>query len=220
MDCVRCGAPLSAPGLIYRKLPDGRWSIVRGIDLSSLAPKPDRQPRKWLTRQGALAIAAAVVLMLGLLWMALKMGQTAREKEAQEVAQYLLHPVGKIVPRFQLQYARAADGSLQVTGQCNLPTGTLLDVRVLAGEVLVAVDYPVKVSAGSFETRSLLNRGRPFVAGLYRTQIKADFGPRWQPAAVLLVVGGLGERLDGPLIGRRGSSLERGLTYSEDFSLD
>jgi hypothetical protein len=95
-----------------------------------------------------------------------------------------------------------------------------LDVRVLAGDVLFAVDYPVTVSAGSFTTRSLLGRGKPFEAGTYRAQIKAAFGERWQPASVLLVVGGLGERLGGPLVERRETPSEAGLTYTEDFTLD
>jgi hypothetical protein len=218
--CLRCGAPMNGPGLIHRKLPDGRWSIVRDIDLSSLAPKPVRPPRKWFTQQGVLIIAIASVLMGLLLWFAWKKRDAGREAETHEVAQYLRHPVGRIVPWFQLRGLKSAEGSLRLVGQCNLPTGTQLDARILSGGVLVAVDYPVTVSAGSFTTRALLARGRPFEAGTYRAQIKADFGERWQPASVLLVVGNLGERLEGPLVERRESSSEAGLIYTEDFTLN
>jgi hypothetical protein len=211
---------MNAPGLIYRKLPDGRWSIVKDIDLSSLAPKPVRAPRQWFTRQGLLVIAAVAVVMVLLLGFVWKHGDAAREAEIQEIAQYLRQPVGRIVPWFQLQATKSPEGSLRLTGQCNLPTGSQLDVRILSADVLLAVDYPVTVSAGSFTTGALLERGKPFVAGTYRVQIRADFGPRWQPASVLLVVGNLGERLGGPLVHRREGSAEAGLTYAEDFTLD
>lgn len=219
-ECLRCGAPLKAPGLIYRRLPDGRWSVVQDIDLSSLAPQPVRPPRRWFTRQGVLVIAGVSGLMGLLLGLAWKERDAARDAESQQVTQYLRHPTGKIVPWFQLRVSKSAEASLQVAGQCNLPTGTQLDVRILAGDVLVAVDYPVTVHAGNFTTRDLLKRGRPFEAGTYRAQIKGDFGERWQPASVLLVVGNLGQRLEGPLVQRRESSSEARLVYTEEFILD
>lgn len=68
-------------------------------------------------------------------------------------------------------------------------------MQVYAGDLLVAVDYPVTISAGAFQTRPLLERGKPFTAASYRVLIRSTFEKRWQPPAVLLVVGGLGERL-------------------------
>jgi hypothetical protein len=211
---------MSATGLIYRKLADGQWSIVKDIDLSSLAPKPALRPRKWFTRQGLLVIAVVSVLMGMLLAFAWKKLDEAREAAGEEVSEYLRHPVGQIVPWFQLRITKNAEGNLQVTGQSNLPTGTQLDVRIFSGDVLVAVDYPVTVSAGSFATRTLLERGRPFNAGIHRAQITANFGLRWQPDSVLLVVGNLGERLRGPLVQRHDTPPEAELTYTEDFTLD
>ena len=220
MKCRRCDAPMNQAGLIYRKLADGRWSIVKDIDLSSLAPRPIPPPQKTFTRRGVLVIATVTALMGLLLLIAWKVRNQGRDTETQEVAQYLRLPVGQIVPEIQLRRARSAEGSLRVEGQSNLPTGTQLEVRIFSGDVLVAVDYPVTISAGSFATRDLLQRGRPFNAGNYRAQIKADFGERWQPASVLLVVGNLGERLQGPLIQRHEGSSEAGLIYTEDFTLD
>ena len=221
-QCVRCGAPLKAPGQIYRKLPDGRWSIVEGFDLSSLVPRPAPPQRKLLTRPRLLAIAGVFLWTVLVFWITWREQNVGRDAEVQEIAQYLRQPVGRIVPRFQLRATKGAEGTLRVEGQCNLPTGTVLDVRVfaLSGNLLLAVDYPVAVSAGNFTTRALLDRGRPFLAGTYRVQVKADFGERWQPASVLLVVGKLGERLVGPLVERREGSAEAGLTYAENFTLE
>lgn len=222
VECVRCGAPMKAPGMIYRKLPDGRWSAVEGIDLASLAPRPAPPPRIWLTRQRLLAIAGVSLFMAVMLWITLWVRNTAREAETQEITQYFRYPVGRILPWFQLRATKSTEGSLRVEGQCNLPAGTVLDIRVFSqsGDVLLALDYPVTVSAGNFTTRTLLDRGRPFTAGAYRVQVKADFGERWQPASVLLVVGKLGERLGGPLVERREGSAEAELNYAENVTLE
>ena len=220
LHCRQCGAPLAPPGLIYRRQSDGRWTIVRDIDLSSLAPRPARAPRKWLTRRGGLAIAALVVVMALLLFIASWKHEQSRQAVMREVAQYLHYPVGRIVPGFQLEVAKISEGSLRLTGRCNLPSQTQLEIRILAEDRVVALDYPVVVSEGSFTTRSLLDRGRPFVAGIYRAQVKADFGERWQPPPVLLVVGNLGQRLEGPLVQRRGVSSEAEVIYTEEFKLE
>jgi hypothetical protein len=46
-----------------------------------------------------------------------------------------------------------------------------LEVRVFAADTVVAIDYPVIVSAGRFETRTLLNQGRPFTLGTFRMSL-------------------------------------------------
>lgn len=140
--------------------------------------------------------------------------------EALEILQYISHPVGTIVPQFQLQVQRSDAGYLRVTGLCNLPTGTQMEVRVFAGDTVVAIDYPVAVSDGRFETRPLLNKGRPFAPGIFRIRVKADFADRWQPPPVLLVVGSLGQRLQGPLVQKPEDATGATLTYTEDFTVN
>ena len=140
--------------------------------------------------------------------------------ENLEISQYISHPVGTIVPQFQLQVQRSDAGDLRVTGLCNLPTATQLEVRVFAGDTVVAIDYPVTVSEGRFETRPLLNKGRPFAPGAFRIRVKADFADRWQPPRVLLVVGSLGQRLQGPLVQKPEDATGATLTYTEDFTMN
>jgi hypothetical protein len=140
--------------------------------------------------------------------------------ESDESVQYLAHPVGRIMPRFEVHYRRDEGENLLVSGQSNLPDGTTLEVQIYAGDILVAVDYPVTVSRGRFETRPLLQRGKPFALASYRARIRATFDKRWQPASILLVVGGLGERLDGPLVRQFTPSSGAILEFTEDFALN
>jgi len=219
-QCSHCGFALNAPGLIYQRQTDGTWTVVKDIDLSSLAPRPIRLPRRYVSRQG-MGMIALLLLFLAVssiwAWRERRSGATA---EALEISQYLSHPVGTIVPQFQLQIQRSDAGNLRVSGLCNLPTATQLEVRVLADDTVVAIDYPVMVSAGRFETRPLLNQGRPFTPGTFQVRIKADFADRWQPPLVLLVVGSLGQRLQGPLVRTPEDATGATLTYTETFTLN
>src|SRR5208283_2553963 len=140
--------------------------------------------------------------------------------EALEISQYLSHPLGMIVPQFQVRLQRSDEGNLRVTGVCNLPTDTQLEVRVFAEDTVVAIDYPVIVSYGRFETRPLLNQGRPFTPGTFQIRVKADFADRWQPPTVLLVVGSLGQRLQGPLVQKQENATGATVTYSEGFTVN
>lgn len=141
-------------------------------------------------------------------------------REAAEKASYLSNPVGRIVPRFDLRYLRTPGGELQVSGQVNLPEGTILDVEVYAGDLLLAVDSPVTIQNGALQTRPLLQRGRPFTPGSYGVRIRATFGEGWQPPQVLLVVGPKGERLAGPQINRTDASSGAKLEFADIFDLN
>jgi hypothetical protein len=48
----------------------------------------------------------------------------------------------------------------------------------------------------------LLEKGKPFADGTFQLRIAAVFDDRSQPTSVLLVVGPLGERLQGPAVSR------------------
>ncbi len=217
-ECSLCGFALNTPGMIYKRQADGTWTVLKDIDLSSLAPRPIKLPRHHFSRQG-MGLIALLILFLAVssiwAWRERRRGATA---EALEISQYVSHPVGTIVPEFQLQIERSDAGYLRVTGLCNLPTATQLEVRVFADDTVVAIDYPVTVSDGRFKTRPLLNKGRPFMPGTFRIRVKADFAGRWQPPPVLLVVGSLGQRLQGPLVQKQEDATGATLTYTEAFT--
>ena len=219
-ECTLCGSALNAPGMIYKRQADGTWTILKDIDLSSLAPRPIKPPRQHFSRQG-LGLIALLILFLALssiwAWRERGSGITA---EALEISRYLSHPQGTIVPQFQLQFQRSDAGYLRVTGLCNLPTATQLEVRIFADDTVVAIDYPVTVSDGRFETRTLLDQGRPFTPGTFRIRVKADFADRWQPPPVLLVVGSLGQRLQGPLVQKQEDTAGATLAYTEAFTVN
>jgi hypothetical protein len=139
--------------------------------------------------------------------------------ERLETARYLLNPVGRITPRLQVHYQRDAEGTLRVEGESNFPDQTVLDVRVYAGRDLLAVDYPVTIEEGRFETRSLLEKGKPFADGSFQLRIAAVFDHRSQPASVLLVVGSSGERLQGPAVSRMPGTGAAKMELIQDFVL-
>jgi hypothetical protein len=136
-----------------------------------------------------------------------------------EIARYLQNPVGQITPRFQVHFQRDAEGTLQVEGESNLPDQTVLDVRVYAGRDLLAVDYPVTIEQGRFKTRSLLEKGKPFADASFQLRIAAVFDNRSQPASVLLVVGSLGGRLQGPAVSRMPGTGAAKMELVQDFVL-
>jgi len=143
----------------------------------------------------------------------------AARLEIGERINYVKNPVGRIVPSLEVHYLRASAGELQIAGQANLPEGTLLDVQIYSGQTLVAVDYPVDVRRGAFQTRPMLQRGKPFTSGLYQVRIHATFGMRSQPPTVLQIVGPRGERLDGPLIHHADGTSEARLEFIQNFDL-
>jgi hypothetical protein len=168
-----------------------------------------------------MGLIALLVLFLAVssIW-AWRERRSGAKAEDGEISQYISHPVGTIVPQFQLQVQRSDAGNMQVTGLCNLPTATQMEVRVFADDTVVAIDYPVTVTEGRFETRPLLNQGRSFAPGTFRIRVKADFDGRWQPPPVLLVVGSLGQRLQGPLVQKPADATGATLTYTEDFTIN
>ncbi len=218
-ECSRCGHPLHSPSQIYRREADGTWTPIKDIDLSTLAPKPI-PPRRKLDRRKAAGIAALVLAGGALDFAFWRTRIRATRREVQERLSYINNPVGRIVPHFETHYLRNAAGELQITGQTNLPEETLLDVQVYSGPLLVAVDYPVSVRAGTFQTRPLLQRGIPFTPASYQLRIRASFGKRWQPPSVLMILGAQGERLDGPAIRRTDSNSEAKMEFTEDFVLN
>lgn len=210
---------MNAPGLIYRHEADNTWSVVRDIDLSSFAPRPPRAPKKRLSRRAGMLILLLVVagatINLGL-W---RRRVVAGREESTEISYYLAYPVGTIEPRFTLQYRRTEQGQLRMAGQTNLPDGTNLQLEVYAGDLMVAIDFPVAVFAGRFQTRALLQRGKPFALAAYQARLSATFDRSSQPPSVLLVVGERGERLRGPLVHRGDAASGAKLRYLENFSL-
>jgi hypothetical protein len=219
VDCLRCGYPLHAPTQLYRREANGSWTALNAIDLSSIAPKAPRL-RRHVNRQ-RLAIVAALLVLPGIIlavWGRVMRVQGLR-LEGVEIARYLQNPVGRITPRLQLQYQRDAEGTLRVDGTSNLPDQTVLDVRVYVGQDLVAMDYPVRIGGGRFGSRPLLSKGKPFADAAYQSRISAVFDNRSQPASVLLVVGSLGERLQGPAVSRMPGTGAAKMEFVEEFAL-
>ena len=163
----------------------------------------------------ALLVLPGIVLVL---WSRAMRVQGVR-LERVETARYLRNPVGRISPRLQVHYQRDAEGTLRVDGTSDLPDQTVLDVRVYAGQDLVAMDYPVMIGGGGFESRPLLNKGKPFADAAYQLRISAVFDNRSQPASVLLVVGSLGERLQGPAVSRMPGTGAAKMGFVEEFVL-
>jgi len=219
VDCWQCGHPLHAPTQIYRREADGSWTAFKAIDLTSMAPKAPRLHRRVNWRRLAMIVALLVLPGIGLvLWSRALRVQGVR-LERVETARYLRNPEGRITPQLQVHYQRDAEGTLQVEGESNLPDQTVLDVRVYAGGDLLAVDYPVTIEEGRFETRSLLERGKPFADASFQLRIAAVFDNRSQPASVLLVVGSLGERLQGPAVSRMPGTGAAKMELVQDFVL-
>jgi hypothetical protein len=216
---LQCGYPLHAPTQLYRRESDGSWTALKAIDLSSIAPKAPRLHRRVNWRR--LAIVAALLVLPGIIlamW-SRSMRVLGLRLEGVEIARYLRNPVGRITPRLQVQYHRGAEGALQVEGRSNLPDKTVFDLRVYAGQDLVAIDYPVILGGGRFETRPLLNKGKPFADVSYQLRITAVFDNRSQPASVLLVVGSLGERLQGPAVSRAPGTGAAKMEFVEELAL-
>lgn len=220
ITCTRCGHPLNTPGLIYRREADGTWAIIRDIDLSTLVPKPPPVRKELISRRGAvLALGVAVAGALFDVW-GWNTRRASTQQESEAIARYLDQPVGRIIPNFKLAYRVSEGGRLEISGETNLPEATALEVQVFAGETLVAVDFPVTVGDSSIKTRPLLERGKPFLPATYHLRIRARFEKSWQPPNVLLIVGGLGERLEGGSIRRSDAAPGARLEYEEDFVLD
>jgi len=163
----------------------------------------------------ALLVLPGIVLVL---WSRAMRVQGVR-LERVETAAYLRNPEGRITPQLQVHYQRDAEGTLQVEGESNLPDQTVLDVRVYSGQDLLAVDYPVTIKEGRFATRSLLEKGKPFADASFQLRIAAVFDNRSQPASVLLVVGSLGERLQGPAVSRMPGTGAAKMELVQDFVL-
>jgi hypothetical protein len=163
-----------------------------------------------------LALCVAGVALDSGAW---RLRVAADRQLAEEVRLYVAHPVGRIEPRFTVQYGLSEQHQLRVAGETNLPDGANLQVEVYAGGRLVAVDFPVVVSRGGFQTRALLQRGKPFTLSEYQLHLSATFDRSSQPPSLLLVVGEKGERLQGPLIHRVDAASGAKLRYVEDFSL-
>ena len=219
VDCWQCGYPLHTPTQVYRREADGSWTAIKAIDVASIAPKAPRLPHPVNWRRLAMIVALPVLPGIVLvLWSRALHVQGVRLERA-ETARYLQNPVGRITPQLQVHYQRDAEGTLQVEGESNLPDQTVLDVRVYADRDLLAVDYPVTIKEGRFETRSLLEKGKPFADASFQLRIAAVFDNRSQPASVLLVVGSLGERLEGPAVSRTPGTGAAKMEFVEEFVL-
>jgi hypothetical protein len=219
-ECSLCGFALNAPGLIYQRQADGTWTVLKDFDLAPLASRSIKLPRRSLSRQEMGLIALPLLLLAVASFWAWRERRTGATAEAWEILQYTSHPVGTIVPQFQLQIQRSDAGDLRVAGLCNLPTATQLEVRIFAEDTVVAIDYPVIVSESRFETRPLLDKGRPFTSGVFQIRVKAEFSGRSQPPPVLLVVGDLGQRLQGPLVQKQELATGATVTYAEAFTIN
>ena len=202
VECGQCGYPLHAPTQIYRREANGSWAAFKAIDLTSIAPKARPLHRRVEWRK--IALIAVLLVLPGIvlvLWSRALRVEGVR-LERSEMEGYLRNPVGQITPRLKVRCQRDAEGTLRAEGESNLPDQTILDVRVYEGPDLVAVDYPVTIERGHFTTRSLLEKGKPFADGTFQLRIAAVFDDRSQTTSVLLVVGPLGERLQGLAVSR------------------
>jgi len=219
VECGQCGYPLHAPTQIYRREANGSWTAFKAIDITSIAPKaPHLHRRVEWRRIAMIAVLLALPGIVLVLWSRALHVEGIR-LERSEMEGYLRNPVGQITPQLRVRYRRDAEGTLKAEGQSNLPDQTILDVRVYEGPDLVAVDYPVTIEGGHFTTRSLLEKGKPFADGTFQLRIAAVFDDRSQPTSVLLVVGPLGERLQGPAVSRVPGTGAAKMELVEDFVL-
>lgn len=219
VECEQCGFPLHAPTQIYRREADGSWTAFKAIDLTSIAPNAPRLHGRVEWRR--IALIAALLVLPGIvlvLWSRALRVEGIR-LERSETAAYLQNPVGQITPHLQVRYQRDGDGRLKAEGEINLPDQTVLAVSVYDGQDLVAVDYPVRIERGHFTTRSLLEKGKPFAEGTFQLHIAAVFDDHSQPASVLLVVGPLGERLQGRAVSWMPGTGAAKMELVEDFVL-
>jgi len=117
----------------------------------------------------------------------------------------------------QVELTTAVEGELRPTikGNCNLPDGMKLVVRVSRKESAFQLETPVEVQSGHFEVGALLQGSGDLNAGLYHVEIMS-LPPSDQTDAVKAAIGQKGQELRGPLTRRyAGATWVRLLTTFE-----
>jgi len=117
----------------------------------------------------------------------------------------------------QVELTTAVEGELQPTikGNCNLPDGMKLVVRVSRKESAFQFETAVEVQSAHFEVGPLLQGSGDLNAGLYHVEIMSQ-PPSDQPDAVKAAIGQKGQELRGPLTRRySGATWVRLLTTFE-----
>ena len=103
----------------------------------------------------------------------------------------------------QVDLTTTVQGELRPTieGNCNLPDGMKLIVRVTRKESAFKSDTPVEVQSGHFAVGPLMQGNADLNPGEYRVEIMS-VDPTDQPDAVRAAIGQKGQALQGPLTRR------------------
>src|SRR6266571_5097961 len=96
----------------------------------------------------------------------------------------------------QVELTTAVEGKLRpiIQGDCNLPDGMKLVVRVSRKESAFQFETPVEVQSGHFEVGPLLQGSGDLNAGLYHVEIMS-LPPGDQPDTVKAAIGQKGQEL-------------------------
>jgi len=103
-------------------------------------------------------------------------------------------------PATQVELTTAVEGELRPTieGNCNLPDGMKLIVRVRRKESAFESETPVEVQSGHFAVGPLMQGNADLNSGEYHLEI-ISVHPTDQPDAVRPAIGQKGQALQGPL---------------------
>jgi hypothetical protein len=103
----------------------------------------------------------------------------------------------------QVELTTAVEGELRPTieGNCNLPDGMKLIVRVTRKESAFESETPVEVQSGHFAVGPLMQANADLNQGEYHVEIMSVH-PTDQPDAVRAAIGQKGQGLQGPLTRR------------------
>ena len=106
-------------------------------------------------------------------------------------------------PATQVELTTAVEGDLRPTieGNCNLPDGMKLIVRVTRKESAFESDTPVEVQSGHFAVGPLMQGSAELNQGEYYVEIMSVH-PTDQPEAVRAAIGQKGQALQGALTRR------------------
>jgi len=86
-----------------------------------------------------------------------------------------------------------------VDGKTNLPDNTDLMISIKRKESSYGGQAKAKVSGGQFHAGPFTQKASPFNPGTYILKVTAPFAPT-QPSSVQSIIGGHGEKLNGPLV--------------------
>lgn len=201
--CRSCGTPLQIPFYVYRRNAGGEWEPVAELDFKGYAAAISRTARRPLRLGLILLVSLVFAVVLWGWWWKWELEAAQRQAEAEAYAEQ-----GTGIVRVELEVTPefATGGKLVISGRTNLPEGTLLEARVRRQQTVLAQDYPIAVSNGTFRSRELANRGRAFRPGEYELDVLARFTPSAQPESVFARVGPGGKKLTGSMVESTGEN--------------